>query len=114
VQPKHPSQVEITNMKRVAKITCLLLAFGFALGYCLFVGGLAGQALRRIDVVGRTVTAQEVVFNQFGRVRDIVQGPDGYFYIAVPNPTGVPNPAGGNISLSASTPGRIIRLVAMP
>ena len=80
----------------------------------LFVGGLAGQALRRLDVKGDTVTNQEVVFDQFGRVRDVVQGPDGYFYIAVQNPTGVPNPAGGNISLSASTPGRIIRLVPAP
>ena len=77
----------------------------------LFVGGLAGQALRRMDVKGATITSQEIVFDQFGRVRDIVQGPDGYFYIALQNPTGVPNPAGGNISLSASTPGRIIRLV---
>ncbi len=80
----------------------------------LFVCGLAGQALRRLDVKGNTVTSQEIVFDQFGRVRDIVQGPDGYFYVAVQNPTGVPNPAGGNISLSASTPGRIIRLVPAP
>jgi glucose/arabinose dehydrogenase len=77
----------------------------------LFVGGLAGQALRRLDVKGNTVVSQEIVFDKFGRVRDIIQGPDGLFYIAVQNPTGVPNPAGGNISLSASTPGRIIRLV---
>jgi glucose/arabinose dehydrogenase len=80
----------------------------------LFVCGLAGQALRRLDVKGNTVTSQEIVFDQFGRVRDIVQGPDGYFYVALQNPTGVPNPAGGNISLSASTPGRIIRLVPAP
>jgi glucose/arabinose dehydrogenase len=77
----------------------------------LFVGGLAGQALRRIELKGSTVVGQEVVFSDFGRVRDIVQGPDGYFYVAVQNPTGVPNPAGGNIGLSASTPGRVIRLV---
>ncbi|MEO8481583.1 MAG: PQQ-dependent sugar dehydrogenase [Acidobacteriota bacterium] len=77
----------------------------------LFVCGLAGQALRRLEVKGDTVVTQEVVFDSFGRVRDIVQGPDGYFYIAVQNPTGVPNPAGGNIQLSASTPGRVIRLI---
>ena len=73
--------------------------------------GLAGQALRRLDVKGNTVTSQEVVFDQFGRVRDIVQGPDGYFYIALQNPTGVPNPAGGNIGLAASTAGRVVRLM---
>lgn len=77
----------------------------------LFVTGLAGQALRRLEVKGSTVVTQEVVFNEFGRVRDIVEGPDGYFYIAVQDPTGIPNPAGGNIPLSASTAGRVIRLV---
>lgn len=77
----------------------------------LFVSGLRGQALRRLEVKGREVIAQEVVFNQFGRVRDIVQSPDGYFYVALQDPTGVPNPAGGNIPLSASTAGRIVRLI---
>lgn len=81
----------------------------------LFVAGLAGQALRRIELKGSTVVGQEVVFSEFGRVRDIIQGPDGYFYIAVQNPTGVPNPTGtGNIALSATTPGRVIRLVPAP
>jgi glucose/arabinose dehydrogenase len=80
----------------------------------LFVGGLLGQALRRLEIKGRTVVSQEVLFNQFGRVRDVVQAPDGYFYVALQDPTGVPNPAGGNISLSASTPGRVVRLVPVP
>jgi aldose sugar dehydrogenase len=79
----------------------------------LFVGGLRGQALRRLEIKGRAVVGQEVVFNQYGRVRDIVQSPDGYFYVALQDPTGVPNPAGGNIPLSASTAGRIVRLVPM-
>lgn len=78
----------------------------------LFVSGLKGQALRRLEIKGKTVVSQEVLFNQFGRVRDIVQSPDGYFYIALQDPTGIPNPAGGgNISLSASTAGRIVRLM---
>ena len=77
----------------------------------LFVGGLRGQALRRLEVKGKTVVTQEVLFNQFGRVRDVAQGPDGYFYLALQDPTGVPNPGGGNVALSASTPGRVVRLV---
>jgi aldose sugar dehydrogenase len=78
----------------------------------LFVTGLRGQALRRLEIKGKTVVGQEVLFNQFGRVRDIVQSPDGFFYVALQDPTGVPNPAGGgNIPLSATTPGRIVRLV---
>lgn len=81
----------------------------------LFVSGLRGQALRRLEIKGRTVVSQEVLFNQFGRVRDIVQSPDGYFYIALQDPTGVPNPAGGgNIPLSATTAGRIVRLTPVP
>ena len=77
----------------------------------LFVSGLRGQALRRLEIKGKSVMSQEVLFNQFGRVRDIVQSPDGYFYIALQDPTGVPNPAGGNIPLSASTAGRVVRLM---
>ena len=80
----------------------------------LFTGGLLGQALRRLEIVGHTVVGQEVLFSQFGRVRDVVQAPDGYFYVALQDPTGVPNPAGGNIPLSASTPGRIVRLIPAP
>lgn len=78
----------------------------------LFVSGLAGQALRRLEVKDNKVVKQEVVFDNLGRVRDIKQGPDGLFYVLLQNPTGVPNPNGqGNIALSASTPGRVIRLV---
>jgi glucose/arabinose dehydrogenase len=78
----------------------------------LFVSGLAGQALRRLEIKGTTVVHQEVVFDNLGRVRDLKQGPDGLFYVLVQNPTGVPNPNGtGNIALSASTPGRVVRLV---
>jgi glucose/arabinose dehydrogenase len=80
----------------------------------LFVSGLRGQALRRLEISGRSVRTQEVLFNQFGRVRDLVQAPDGLFYVALQDPTGVPNPAGGNIPLSASTPGRVVRLVPVP
>ena len=34
----------------------------------LFVSALAGQQLRRLEISGDTVTHQEAVFNQFGRV----------------------------------------------
>jgi aldose sugar dehydrogenase len=80
----------------------------------LFVGGLRGQALRRFEIKGRSVVKQEVVFNQYGRVRDIVQSPDGYFYLALQDPTGVPDSAGEITLLSASTAGRVIRLMPVP
>ncbi|MBU3078221.1 PQQ-dependent sugar dehydrogenase [Sphingomonas quercus] len=72
----------------------------------LFVAGLAGQQLRRLEINGRQVTHQEVVFAQFGRTRAVYTGPDGLLYILLQNPTG----GGTGISLSASTPGMVIRL----
>ena len=73
----------------------------------LFVGGLAGQALRRLQIDGATVTSQEVIFDQFGRVRDVVQGPDGYLYLALQYATG----AGTNFGLIAPSPGLVVRMV---
>jgi glucose/arabinose dehydrogenase/cytochrome c5 len=76
----------------------------------LFVGGLVGERLERLETDGDKVVAQEIIFNQFGRVRDVTQGPDGLLYIAVQNPTG----GQSGLPLPASTPGRIIRLVPQP
>ncbi len=68
----------------------------------LFVSALAGQQLRRLEISGTTVTHQEVVFHQFGRVHDVIVGPDGYLYTTLQLP--------GHV-LSASTPGMVIRLI---
>jgi glucose/arabinose dehydrogenase len=68
----------------------------------LFVSALAGQQLRRLEVKDRQVTAQEVLFNQFGRVHDVIQGPDGLLYVTLQLPGQV---------MSASTPGMVARLV---
>lgn len=75
----------------------------------LFVCALVGQQLRRLEVSAGTVTHQEVLFTQYGRVRQILQGPDGLLYVALQNPTGV-----NGLSLAASTPGQIVRLVPAP
>jgi aldose sugar dehydrogenase len=73
----------------------------------LFVAALAGQQLRRLETSGRKVTHQEVVFEQFGRVRAVTTGPDGLLYVLLQNPTG----SGTGLGLAASTPGMVIRLV---
>ena len=52
----------------------------------LFVTALAGQELRRLVLDGRTVKSQEVLFRNLGRVRDVVNGPDGYLYVVFNNP----------------------------
>lgn len=68
----------------------------------LFVSALAGQQLRRLEVSKGKVTQQEQVLNQFGRVHDVVVGPDGLLYITLQLP---------GQSVSQSTPGMIARLV---
>ena len=68
----------------------------------LFVSGLAGQQLRRLEIKDGTVVAQEVLFNQFGRVHDVIQGPDELLYATFQVPGQV---------MSASTPGMVVRLV---
>lgn len=68
----------------------------------LFVSALAGQQLRRLEIDGNKVTHQEQVFNQFGRVHDVIVGPDGYLYVTLQLPGQV---------LSQSTPGMIARLI---
>jgi glucose/arabinose dehydrogenase len=59
----------------------------------LFVSGLVGKQLRRLVIEEGRVTHQEVLFRGLGRVRDVVDGPDGYLYVAL------------------NQPGRIVRLV---
>jgi aldose sugar dehydrogenase len=68
----------------------------------LLLGGMAGQQLRRLEISGDKVTHQEAVFNQFGRVRDVVIGPEGHLYVILQTP-GQP--------VSQSTAGLVARLV---
>ena len=68
----------------------------------LFVSCLVGQQLKRLEIVNGKVTHEEQVFNQFGRVHDVVQGPDGLLYVTLQLPGQV---------VSQSTAGMIARLV---
>ena len=53
----------------------------------LFVAALAGQELLRLEIKNRQVVAQEPVFKEFGRVRDVMTGPDGLsFHVLLQNP----------------------------
>mgnify|MGYP001189079620 CR=1 FL=1 len=50
----------------------------------LFVGALAGQQVRRIELDGERVTHQEVLLKDaIGRIRDVVAAPDGTLWMAV-------------------------------
>ncbi|MBC8096638.1 MAG: PQQ-dependent sugar dehydrogenase [Akkermansiaceae bacterium] len=52
----------------------------------LFVTSLAAQEFRRLVIDGHKVTSQEVLFKNIGRIRDVVNGPEGLLYIALNNP----------------------------
>ncbi len=52
----------------------------------LFLGSLATQELLRLVVDGDKVTHQEILFKGIGRVRDILNGPDGSLYVVLNQP----------------------------
>src|SRR5215469_6051943 len=76
----------------------------------LFVGALAGQELLRLETKGRQIVTQEPLFKEFGRVRDVIAGPDGLLYVLLQNPTG----GGTGLLVSASTVCMLIKLVPEP
>jgi glucose/arabinose dehydrogenase len=79
--------------------------------YNLFVAALIGQKLIRLEVKDRKIVAQETIFDQFGRTRDAIMGPDGLLYLLVQNPTG----RGTAVPvMSAASPGIVMRLVPVP
>ena len=51
-----------------------------------FAGALAQKEVRRLRVVNREVTEQEVVVKDIGRIRDVKCGPDGLLYLVVNGP----------------------------
>ena len=59
----------------------------------LFVATLRGMTLLRVTVDGRRITAQErLVENRYGRLRDVVSGPDGFLYFCTSNRDGRTTP----------------------
>lgn len=54
----------------------------------LFFGGLKGSALYEAVINGESATIKEHFKNQFGRIRDVVLGPDGFLYITTSNRDG--------------------------
>lgn len=51
----------------------------------LLVGSLKFQYVEHLTLDGKTVTAREKLLEGIGRVRDIVQAPDGFIYVSVEN-----------------------------
>ena len=51
----------------------------------LFVGGLSGQQVARLEMDGQEVYREETIHYGMGRIRDVRQGPDGFIYLALDN-----------------------------
>ena len=47
----------------------------------LFVASLAAQELRRLEIVNGKVVAEETLFKNIGRMREVLTGPDGALYV---------------------------------
>ncbi len=54
----------------------------------IFVGGLAGERLVRLEIEDQEVVFEEILVQGF-RVRDVREGPDGYIYLAAENRDGL-------------------------
>jgi glucose/arabinose dehydrogenase/cytochrome c5 len=50
----------------------------------LFVASLAAEELRRLEVNEGKLVAQEIIFKNLGRIRDVIGGPDGALYVLLP------------------------------
>ena len=73
----------------------------------LFVGALRGTHLLRLRIdSGRIVAQERLLDERFGRIRDVVSGPDGYLYFATNNRDGRGTPG--------ATDDLIARLVPAP
>jgi glucose/arabinose dehydrogenase/mono/diheme cytochrome c family protein len=61
----------------------------------MFLTSMVGQKLIRFEIKDRQILSQETIFQDYGRVRDVVQGPDGLLYLLLQNMNG--DPKGGSI-----------------
>ena len=49
----------------------------------LFIGSLRFRYLERIELIGNYVYKREKLLDRVGRVREVVQGPDGFLYVGI-------------------------------
>ena len=61
----------------------------------LFITAMVGQKLIRMEIKDRQIVSQEAVFQDYGRVRAVLTGPDGFLYVLLQNANG--DPKGGSI-----------------
>jgi glucose/arabinose dehydrogenase len=69
-------------------------------------GCLRGEMIIRVVLNGRTVVSHEGFVKDYGRIRDVAEGPDGFLYFSTSNRDGRGKPAEDD--------DRIMRLVPAP
>ncbi len=52
----------------------------------LFVGALAYEEIRRLEIEDQQVVSQEIILKNYGRVRDLKTGPEGALYVVLNRP----------------------------
>lgn len=72
----------------------------------LFLAALHGNKLIRYEVSGREIISEETIFENYGRTRQVITGPDGLLYVLLQSPTG----RNTGLGMSAPSPGMVIRL----
>lgn len=77
------------------------------LGDSLFFAGLRGAALFKVDIGKTPLTAAEYLKGEFGRLRDVVLGPDGFLYVLTNNRDGRGTPSGGDDKILRINPGKL-------
>jgi aldose sugar dehydrogenase len=67
-----------------------------------FIGALAFEEIKRLDIENNQVISEEVLFKGFGRVRDIKTGPEGELYVVLNNPDAIVRltPESGRMNLN--------------
>ncbi len=72
-----------------------------------FFGGLRGQALYQAVVDGEALTLKEHFKNQFGRIREVILGPDNMLYITTSNKDGRGIPKSGDDKVIRINPAKL-------
>jgi glucose/arabinose dehydrogenase len=72
-----------------------------------FFGCLRGEAIIRVVLDGRRVVSQEkLLLSQYGRIRDVAEGPDGNLYFSTSNKDGRGTPARDDDRILRLVPGK--------
>ncbi len=73
----------------------------------LFFGGLRGQALFELKVGNGNTIIRKHFLQEFGRIRDVVLGPDGFIYISTSNRDGRGNPRNNDDKILKIDPSKL-------